>query len=345
MRNKMELLRLVLALFMVTALIMPDPAWARAGGGRSMGSRGARTYSAPSYRAQPIQRSAEPRQQANPNYQNQAQPGFAPQAPQPGFMPQRSGWSPFWSGMAGGFLGMSAANMLFGHSGFGGGYQPGMAYPGDGMAGTGAGSALGGILKLLFFGGLIWFGWRLLRRRFTGALPSAAGALFGNSVSSPRDMNFAAPIGSAALGYGATANSAETPLTITAADQSAIGALLLQIQTAWSSGELDRLRPYITPEMQKYFSDALAVNSSRGLANKVEQVQLLQAEVLESWAEHEMEYATARLRWRALDYMVRLDDRQIAEGDATMPEEVEEIWTVARVRGGNWLLSAIQQTA
>lgn len=341
-------IRAVLVLLACVALLVPDLAWARAGGGRSVGSRGMKTYSAPTYRAQPIQRSMEPRPQAAPNYQSQPQPGFAPQ-PQMGFMPQRSGWSPFWSGMAGGFLGMGVANMLFGHSGYGvgtvPGTTPGMAVPGDGMqqaSGGGAGSALGGMLKLVFFGGLLWFGWRMLRRRMSYAA-NPLGSMFSNLMPGQR-TNFAAPIGSTALGYGGGGTQhGEMPLSITTADQDAIGALLPQIQTAWSSGDLERLRPFVTSEMQRYFSEALAANSSRGLANKVEQVRLLQAEVLESWAEHDMEYATARLRWRAQDYMVRLDDRQVAEGDATTAEEIEEIWTVTRARGGNWLLSAIQQ--
>lgn len=345
MTKNSGVLRVSLALLACLILTLPDPAWARAGGGRSMGSRGARTYSAPSYSAQPIQRSAQPRQQYNPNPQSQAQPGFAPQQPQPVFSQPSSGHS-FWGGLAGGFLGMSAANMLFGHSGLGGGYgagyAPGMGYPGGGMAGSG--SAIGSLLQWVFFGGLIWFGWRMFRR-LTGGATNPLASMFGGGMGNARNMNFATPIGSSALGYGGAANNAETPLSITAADQAAIGAILPKIQAAWSSGDLDKLRQFVTLEMVKYFSDALAANSSRGLANKVEQVQLQKAEVLESWAEADMEYATARLRWQAVDYMVRMDNHQIAEGSDSKLEDAEEVWTLARTRGGNWLLSAIQQAA
>ncbi|MGB4101773.1 MAG: TIM44-like domain-containing protein [Alphaproteobacteria bacterium] len=339
-----------LVLLACMALLVPDIAWARAGSGRSMGSRGAKTYTPPSYHAQPLQRSTAPRPQSTPNYQSQPQPAFTPQ-PQMGYGAPRSGWSPFWSGMAGGFLGMGIANMLFGHSNMYGpaypGHASGMATPGTGapVSGSGnAGQAFGGLLQLLFFGGMIWLGWRMLRRR-TGYAASPFSSMFSTLIPGQR-TNYTAPLGSAALGYGASgAGQSETPLAITAADQEAIGALLLRIQAAWDSGDLERLRPLTTSEMQKYFSEALAANNSRGLANKVEKVRLLQAEILESWAEYDMEYATARLRWRALDYMVRLDNQRVVEGDASTPEEIEEIWTVTRARGGNWLLSAIQQTA
>jgi predicted lipid-binding transport protein (Tim44 family) len=72
------------------------------------------------------------------------------------------------------------------------------------------------------------------------------------------------------------------------------------------------------------------------------------AELAESWEEGDMEYATAYMRWTALDYTVRLGAAPgsagaLVSGDARIPTEAEEVWTFVRRRGGQWLLSAIQQ--
>ena len=100
--------------------------------------------------------------------------------------------------------------------------------------------------------------------------------------------------------------------------------------------------------MLQYFSEELSANSSKGLANIVENVHLEQGDIIESWSEYALDYATTQLRWSALDYMVRLDRTKtdadyIASGSQTVPVTAEEYWTFARTEGGNWVLSAIQQ--
>ena len=88
-------------------------AWARAGGGRSMGSRGSRSYSSPSRSSRPPATPAQLR--------TEPKAPFAAPAPQPaggGFMRSLAG------GLIGGFLG----GMLFrslgfaGYGGMGGGF-------------------------------------------------------------------------------------------------------------------------------------------------------------------------------------------------------------------------------
>jgi predicted lipid-binding transport protein (Tim44 family) len=77
--------------------------------------------------------------------------------------------------------------------------------------------------------------------------------------------------------------------------------------------------------------------------NIVSDVNLLKGDVTESWEEGDLQYATAYLRWRALDYTTRLSDpNQIVAGNRQGTES-EEVWTFVRRRGGEWLLSAIQQ--
>lgn len=317
--------KLVLISFVILTMIAPHIADARAGGGRSsMGSRGARTYSAPNnYKAQPIQRSTT----SKPTQQPAAQPGFA--SPQPAGMPNIGGGGSFWRGMAGGFLGAGIGSLLFGSHGYASG--------GAGGAGgaSGAGSAFGGLLQILLIGGMAYLGYRLFRGR------AAAGGNFApaNSFSG----NFASN-----NNYAAQEVDDSTPLNITDHDKNAFEQVLQKVQHHWSEGDLIKLRMFVTPEMLQYFSEELSSNSSRGIANIVENITLDYAEILESWREFSLDYATARLQWSAYDYMVRLDKNPsdsdyVASGSKTELVQAEEMWTFVRSSGGNWLLSAIQQ--
>jgi len=104
----------------------------------------------------------------------------------------------------------------------------------------------------------------------------------------------------------------------------------------------------MTPEMYQHFSDELTRNASQGVQNIVSGVQLEKGELSEAWEEGDLQYATAYMRWRALDYVVRVgrsagDSDWLVSGDPRRPVEAEEMWTFVRRRGGTWLLSAIQQ--
>jgi predicted lipid-binding transport protein (Tim44 family) len=93
--------------------------------------------------------------------------------------------------------------------------------------------------------------------------------------------------------------------------------------------------------MLSYYSEELAKNASRGVVNQVTDVKLLQGDLAEAWREGEDEYATVAMRYSIHDRVAeRSSGRVIEEG----PQEGVELWTFRRARGGNWMLSAIQQT-
>ena len=135
---------------------------------------------------------------------------------------------------------------------------------------------------------------------------------------------------------------------VTTADKAAFQQLLTDIQTAWSKQDLAGLRRFVTPEMLAYFSTALAEQTSLDIANHVEDVVLLRADVREAWTEDAMHYATIGLRWSARDYTVSLTKQRgepgyLVEGSEETPTEAGEVWTFMRYQNGKWLLSAIQQ--
>jgi predicted lipid-binding transport protein (Tim44 family) len=306
--------RILLALFVCASVALaPALADARAGsssGGRSssMGSRGVRTYENNS--AQPLSRSV------TPPPATAAQPGFAP-SPAYGGGGSFFQRHPFLTGLAGGFIG----SWLFGH----------MGYAADG---TGGGSGLGMILQLLIVGLLIYFAIRLFRGR----------ALFGGGA---RGALFTPPRSAGAAAAPARRDRGRD-INLSDADLNAFQEIHAAVQEAWSASDLGRLRRLMTPEMLSYFSEELTRNASQGTQNTVSDVQLVKGDLLESWDEGDLQYATAHMRWRALDYVVRLgrsagDPDYIVSGDPRTPVEAEEVWTFVRRPGGNWLLSAIQQ--
>ncbi|MGN6572729.1 MAG: TIM44-like domain-containing protein, partial [Pseudolabrys sp.] len=114
------------------------------------------------------------------------------------------------------------------------------------------------------------------------------------------------------------------------------------IQSAYSAEDLNGLRARVTPEMLSYFSEQMSQNASRGLVNKVSGVRLEQGDLSEAWREGDSEYATVAMRFALTDSMIDRASGRVVEGGH--PDEVTEVWTFVRARGGAWILSAIQQT-
>jgi predicted lipid-binding transport protein (Tim44 family) len=282
---------------------------ARVGGGFSGGSRGARTFSAPP--ATPAAPSAAPIQRSI------TQPGSAAPIGQTGMRPGLFGGGLF-GGLAAGFLGAGLFGLLFGHGFFGG------------MAGFA--SIIGLLLQVVLVvivARLVFAWWQ--RRNMPTPAYAAAHPITGHSFSGLGGM----------LG-GANVPSAGEPLTIDKSDYDAFERLLGEIQAAYSAEDLAALRAQVTPEMLSYFSEHLAENASRGLINRVTDVKLLRGDLAEAWREGSTDYATVAMHFALKDSMVERATGQTVEGGE--PSEVTELWTFMRARGGNWLLSAIQQT-
>ena len=143
-------------------------------------------------------------------------------------------------------------------------------------------------------------------------------------------------------GFGGGSAAASEPITIAKSDYDAFERLLGEVQAAYSAEDLNALRARVTPEMLSYFSEQLSQNASRGLVNKVTGVHLSQGDLAEAWREGDTEYATVAMRFAMTDSMVDRASGRVVEGGS--PEEVTEVWTFVRSRGGSWILSAIQQT-
>jgi predicted lipid-binding transport protein (Tim44 family) len=303
---------IALAVIACALLLVAADANARAGGGFSSGSRGMRTFSAP-----PTTSTAP--NAAAPIQRSMTQPGGASTVGQAAARPGLFGGGLF-GGLAAGFLGAGLFGMLFGHGMFGG------------MGGFAS------ILGLLLQVGLVVIVARLAfawwqRRNMPEPAYAAAHPITGQGFSGLGDK-FGSVFGGSA--------PASPPLAIAKADYDAYEQLLADVQVAFSAEDLNVLRAKVTPEMLSYFAEQLAENSSRGLVNRVTDVKLLQGDLAEAWNEGNADYATVAMHFALNDSMVERTSGRTVEGGNL--NEVTELWTFMRARGGGWLLSAIQQT-
>jgi len=338
----------LIATVIVIALIgLPSLSFARARGGGygggyssgsrsgsppgSIGSRGSRTYEQNG--AKPIEQSttAKPSSAAPPSTSNgptqMAQP--AP-ARQPSFM-QRN---PLLAGLAAGIAGSYIGHLLFGATDSSASTSTAGEQVGETSTAAGSSSSTGILLFLILLGAGAFFYFLKVRRPvpdFSGI--SRSSATSGNLLRE-----------SSATTHQTTAVVGE----VASADKAAFQQLLTDIQSAWSNQDLAGLRRFVTPEMLSYFGTALAEQASLDIANHVEDLVLVEADVRETWIEDTTQYATIGLRWSARDYTVSLTKQRgepgyLVEGSEETPTESSEVWTFMRHQNGKWLLSAIQQ--
>jgi predicted lipid-binding transport protein (Tim44 family) len=311
MSGLLKAIALVLALALPTVLAV-SAADARIGGGFSSGSRGSRTFSAPPSTstapnaAQPFNRTFS--QPGSPGTNSTVGGGFF----------NRPGGS-LLGGLAAGFLGAGLLGMLFG-----GGMFSGIG---------GFSSVLGLILQIVLIVFLVRLAMAWWQRR---QMSQAAYAGAGPVGATTQQSSFGSGMG---FGFG----SGSTPLQIQPADYEAFERLLVETQAAYSSEDIARLRALVTPEMLAFFTEDLQQTRARNQINKVSGTKLLQGDLAEAWREGDSEYATVAMRFSMIDRYVDRNNGQLMSG-SEQPVEVTEVWTFVRRRGGDWMLSAIQQT-
>jgi predicted lipid-binding transport protein (Tim44 family) len=211
---------------------------------------------------------------------------------------------------------------------------------GGGLIGLLSGGGMGSIFSLILQVGLVILLIRLAMVFFARrAAPAGNAPGYARSGLGLADRGPEFPQGG---GSGASARGA-SPLQIAAGDYADFERLLGDIQSAYGREDKAVLRRLATPEMATYFEQELADNATRGLVNKVSGAKLLQGDLSEAWREADADYATVAMRYSLLDTMVERASGRIVSGDPAKPDEVTELWTFRRPRGGSWQLSAIQQ--
>ena len=326
-RNRLRWIMALSAVAAAFTFIAADLADAR--GRFSGGSRGTRTHTAPpptqtAPAARPMERTMT--QPTNPSANFASRPALQ-NSPAAGLM-NRPG---FMGGMFMGLLGAGLIGFLLG-SGFAGGL---------GSLASFLGLALQiGIIFLI--GYLLWVLWQRRSQPATASGPSLRNMQHGEPQPRP-SYGGGGTGGALGGGYGAARAPAANPDEIgtTPADFDAFERLLTEVQTAYGKEDLTALRAKLTPEMFSYFMEEMNANASRGVVNRITDVKLLQGDPSEAWREGDTEYCTVAMRYSLNDEIVDRNTGKVIEGG---PDEATEVWTFMRVRGGNWILSAIQQT-
>lgn len=292
---------------------------ARAGGGKSSGSRGSRSWSAPG---------SSP---SAPSSSRQA----VPPAPVQRSMPQRSGWM---SGLMGGIMGFALGgligSMLFG--GLGGGLFGGI-----------------GLLEILLIGGGLFFLLSYLRRRQQPAPATPYGYGSPQGVETPSwqsESRYAATATMAdtesdrerGMRHIRQMDSAFDPASFTETASDAF----FTIQSAWTARDMGAARDLLTPEMYETMHKECERMRVERRINRLENIAVRTIEVTEAWQESGQDFVTVHFLASLLDYTVDEASNQGLEGSRTAPVKFEEYWTFTRPVGPNaWKLSAIQQPA
>lgn len=311
MKRLSLILGVVAALFALS--LWTADAWARVGGGRSSGSRGSRSYSAP---VRPSPSPASPSQPA------------APTSPQPA--PQRPGgmFGGLMGGIAGFMLGGLLGSMLFG--GMGSGLFGGI-----------------GLLELVIIGGLIYFAISYMRRRQAQPAPAVAGGYGSSSRPGDRSMALSAPeapVVSDDLERGMRHVRQMDATFDPAAFSDTASDLFFKIQAGWAARDMGSARDLLAPEMYAELQKECDHLRAQRRINRLENIAVRSAEVTEAWQEGGQDYVTVYFLANLLDYTMDEATSQVVEGSRTEPVKFEEYWTFVRPVGPNrWKLAAIQQ--
>ena len=305
------------AVLMLSATVLETSAHARAGGGRSMGSRGSRSYSAPasSYR------------QSAPNQQQ-----YAP-SPMPGGMQQPSAGGGFLRSMAGGIAGGLLGGMLFrGMAGAGG-----MGFGGGGI----------GLFEIVLLAGIAYLIYRMVKRRRSetplASVPTGYGAGYGSGQGAiPASYHVEEP----------ARDDVQTGLSHlrqmdAGFDENRFKDLVMdnffRIQGGWMNRDLQALSPLLTPEMQGVFKEDIERLLREGRVNRLENIAVRSVELAEVWQEAGQDYITALIYANLLDYTTD-ENGTVVTGSKTEPVKFEEYWTFTRPVGNTpWRLGAISQ--
>lgn len=330
-RRGAAVLALAATLTVLAPITLVSSAEARPGGGGSFGSRGSKTFNAPSATttapsAAPIQRSQTP------------QPG--PGMGNPGMQAPAAQGRRFGGGFFAGLLGAGLLGALLG-----GGFFGGLG---------GIASFLGLLLQVGLVVLLVSFAVRWFRRRqgepaAAGAAPYARTQTGGGNGPNGGGLGgggLGGGLGGMGFGGGSPAAAAPRPVQtrsvkVAPEDFNAFERLLGKVQDAFSREDMSDLSVLATPEMAGYFEEELRDNAARGIVNRISDVKLLQGDLSEAWAEGDLEYATVAMRYSLNDAKLDRKTNRVVENE---PAEAVELWTFVRGQGHDWTLSAIQQT-
>jgi predicted lipid-binding transport protein (Tim44 family) len=305
-RNVLKIVTVLAALFFISAPVLEIDAHARAGGGRSFGSRGGGSYSGPS----------RTYSQPSPSPYNRSTPS----------QPQSGG---FLRNMAGGLVGGVLGGMLFRSLGFGAG---------------GAGGGGIGIFEIILLAGIGYLIYRMIKKRRMAENPSYGSNTditpsYDRLTSIPGGNQFnETAVNDVANGLAYIRQM--DPNFDEGRFSDAVMDIFFKIQGAWMHRELAPVNALLTEEMKRYFQDDINTLIREKKINKLENIAVRNVEV--QLAESGRVSHTASL-CNLLDYTT--DDSSGRLYPEALGPVNSGVWTFTRPVGNNpWKLSSINQS-
>jgi predicted lipid-binding transport protein (Tim44 family) len=321
---------ILLTLCFLSGWALQVDAWARVGGGRSMGSRGSRSMT-------------PPRPYTAPTTPKPSQPSPGMTSPPRGVTPPPvSQPSSFWRSFGGGLLGGLVGGMLF-RSLFG---APGAHGGTGGLGGSGI-----SLLDLLLLAGIGYLIYRYIKKRRQEMAPAGTYYQTGGTVEMPPPLQYppvyeqppAAPV-DADLERGLANIRQFDPYFDAAKFQDQCLDTFFKIQGAWANRDMAPVRPLLTDEMSRLLQEDADKLKAEKVINRLENIAVRSVDITEAWQEAGTDFITVRIYANLLDYNVDENTGQVLEGSKTDPVKFEEYWTFTRAVGSNaWQLSAINQ--
>jgi predicted lipid-binding transport protein (Tim44 family) len=320
-------------LFFGLAVFIDSSAWARAGGGRSMGSRGGKGFSAPQMPSSPSRSSPG---MSTPGRNPQT---GAPTQPSAGFF----GRSPLLQGLAGGLAGGMIGSLLFGGTGH--------------ASSGGIGGGAIGFFEIAILALLLYLAYRFFKKR---RLQQASAAGYYRDGGAGREASDGHPF---ETGYQLRSGMPQEPAPVYGEIERGVGQikssdpgfdeasfketaqdLFFRIQAGWTNRSLDGIKGILTPEMAELFQDEFETMRQKGVINHLENIAIRKVELTEAWQETGKDYITVLIAANLLDYTVDATTRELVDGNRLNPVKFQEFWTFCRDAGSpRWQLSALNQ--
>ena len=118
----------------------------------------------------------------------------------------------------------------------------------------------------------------------------------------------------------------------------------IRFQNAWTARDLEPVRDLMDKEIYGEVQRDVEGLKSEGKINRLDDVDVQKAEIVEAWNEEGFEFITVRYEASLCDYVVDERSGDLVEGSRTQRVSFAEHWTWARPEGPNqWFLSAIEQ--
>lgn len=318
----LKAMALGMLLFFMVFFAFESPASARAGGGRSIGSRGFTSTPKPYQSPTPARPAQTP-----------GQPGMTQQTPAPPASPLMG--RGLFSGLAGGLLGGMIGSMLFGKN------------AGAEVA-RGGGFALGDFIIILAILAIALSVIRRFRGRKAMEMSSAYPIYGASSPAYPMEPapdTYEQPSPRTAVISRGMQNIAQTdPSFDETRFKETAEDYFFKIQSAWTKRDLGDTKSLFTPQMLATFQNEVSRFVAEKKINRLENIAVRQVTIVDAVQDQGEEFITVKFLASLLDYTVDETTGQAVSGSTSEPVKFLEYWTFTRKVGQQaWLLAGITQ--